>query len=209
ILFQNRASYAGFISDVGIFGRESYNFFPTDGRTYSHYVEQNPLDPAGFASGGWNPRYANLRNIKNFLNAVDAATALAPASQEAARGFAQTMEALELSYITAQRHDYGAVAEVRHGHHGSPAPRRLPRLLHGVGGRIERPQPGPGPQLVRAPIDSDGCARRHPGATGRARAGEDPYAGRATVFGRRGERMHDPRLPDLRDNHLAGSNLPE
>ena len=112
ILFQNRASYAGFISDVGIFGRESYNFFPTDGRTYSHYVEQNPLDPAGFASGGWNPRYANLRNIKNFLNAVDAATALAPASQEAARGFAQTMEALELSYITAQRHDYGTVVQL-------------------------------------------------------------------------------------------------
>ena len=112
ILFQNRASYAGFISDVGIFGRESYNFFPTDGRTYSHYVEQNPLDPAGFASGGWNPRYTNLRNIKNFLAAVDAATALAPESKEAARGFAQTMEALELSYITAQRHDYGAVVQL-------------------------------------------------------------------------------------------------
>ena len=112
ILFQDRVSYAGFISDVGIFGRESYNYFTTDGRTHSHYVAQNPLDAAGFASGGWNPRYTNLRNIKNFLDGVDAATTLAPASQEAARGFAQTMEALELSYITAQRHDYGAVEQM-------------------------------------------------------------------------------------------------
>src|SRR2546430_3081803 len=39
ILFQNRATYAGYISDVGIFGRESYNYFTTDGRTHSHYVE--------------------------------------------------------------------------------------------------------------------------------------------------------------------------
>jgi starch-binding outer membrane protein, SusD/RagB family len=112
ILFQDRASYAGFISDVGIFGRESYNFFPTDGRTYSHYVAQNPLDPAGFATGGWAPRYTNLRTIKSFLSAVDAATALTPESQEAGRGFAETFEALELSYITAQRHDYGAVVQL-------------------------------------------------------------------------------------------------
>src|SRR5438105_12668739 len=63
ILFQDRASYAGYISDVGIFGRESYNYFSTDGRTHSHYVAQNPLDPAGFASGGWGPqpRHQNPR----------------------------------------------------------------------------------------------------------------------------------------------------
>ena len=112
ILFQDRASYAGYISDVGIFGRESYNYFSTDGRTHSHYVAQNPLDPAGFAAGGWAPRYTNLRNVRNFLNAVDATTTLGADSQEAARGFAKTMEALELSYITAQRHDYGAVVEI-------------------------------------------------------------------------------------------------
>src|SRR6266571_762630 len=112
ILFQNRATYAGYISDVGIFGRESYNYFSTDGRTHSHYVAQNPLDPAGFTSGGWAPRYVNLRNIKNFLDAVDVATSIPDASREAARGFGKTIEALELSYITAQRHDYGAVAEI-------------------------------------------------------------------------------------------------
>ncbi len=114
ILFQDRVTYAGYISDVGIFGRESYNLFPTDGRTYSHYLAQNPLDPTGFASGGWGPqsRYQNLRNIYTFLTAVDGATALSAGSKEAARGFGKTMEALELSYITAQRHDYGAVLQL-------------------------------------------------------------------------------------------------
>jgi hypothetical protein len=115
ILVQDRGPYGGYISDVGIFGRESYNYFTTDGRTHSHYVAQNPLDAAGFASGGWGPgsRYQNLRNVVNFLGVVDAATTITTPSKEAARGFAKTMDALELSYITAQRNIYGAVVELK------------------------------------------------------------------------------------------------
>lgn len=113
LLVQNRATYAGYISDVGIFGRESYNFFPTDARNMTHYLAQNPLDPAGFASGGWAPRYTNIRNAFNFLSTVDAAGALSAAQKEAARGFAKTIEALELHYVIAQRHNLGAVVEVK------------------------------------------------------------------------------------------------
>ena len=113
ILVQNRATYAGFISDVGIFGRESYNFFPTDARNMTHYLAQNPLDPAGFTNGGWAPRYTNIRNTFNFITTVDAAAALSAAQKEAARGFAKTMEALELHYISAQRHNLGGVVEVK------------------------------------------------------------------------------------------------
>ena len=112
ILFQNRDPYAGYISDVGIFGRESYDYFPTDGRTHSHYVAQNPLDLAGFTNGGWTPRYRNRRNIQLFLGTIDATAAITPAGKEAARGFAKTMDALELSYITAQRHNYGAIIDI-------------------------------------------------------------------------------------------------
>lgn len=114
ILVQDRGPYGGYISDVGIFGRESYNYFTTDGRTHSHYVAQNPLDPAGFTNGGWGPgsRYQNIRNVVNFLGVVDGATAITTPSKEAARGFGKTMEALELSYITAQRHNYGAVVQL-------------------------------------------------------------------------------------------------
>ncbi|HMF88392.1 MAG TPA: hypothetical protein VK575_09945, partial [Gemmatimonadaceae bacterium] len=43
--------------DFGIFGREAYNYFPTDGRNISNYLNGIPgpqrLDPAGFAAGNW------------------------------------------------------------------------------------------------------------------------------------------------------------
>ena len=117
ILFQNRATYGGFISDVGIFGRESYNYFPTDARSVSHYLAQNPLDPAGFASGGWNPRYQTMRNIFNFIQAVNATRfnvneATNTAQKEAAIGWAETFEALELYYLITQRHNFGIVVQI-------------------------------------------------------------------------------------------------
>lgn len=109
IVRQNRLTYDGFVSDMGILGRESYDYFPTDGRSHTHYLAQNPIDPAGFASGGWAPRYQNLRNIFNFLAAVEAAVALTDEQKSAARGFAFTQKALELHYIVAQRDSAGAV----------------------------------------------------------------------------------------------------
>jgi hypothetical protein len=113
ILRQNRLTYDGFISDVGIFGRESFDYFPTDGRSHTHYVAQNPLDRAGFTSGGWATRYVNRRNIVNFLNAVENAALLSAAQKEGARGFAKTMDALELHYIVNQRFNYGAVIDIK------------------------------------------------------------------------------------------------
>src|SRR5436309_5571521 len=56
ILLTDRNNYAGFVEDVGVFGRESYDYFPTDARTVSHYLigQAGPngtklLDPTGFA----------------------------------------------------------------------------------------------------------------------------------------------------------------
>lgn len=117
ILVGNRGTYAGFISDVGVFGRESYNYFPTDARNVQHYLKQNPLDPAGFASGGWTPRYQTLRNIFNFVQAVNATNfsadpAVNTGQKEAATGFAQTFEALELYYLVTQRHNFGIVVQI-------------------------------------------------------------------------------------------------
>ncbi len=111
ILAQDRGGYGGYTSDVGIFGRESYNYFPTDGRSHTHFVAQNPLDNAGFASGNFAGRYTTLRNIDNFLGAVNIAP-LTPERAAGARGFAETFEALELHYVIAQRHDYGAVVQI-------------------------------------------------------------------------------------------------
>src|SRR2546427_12152112 len=58
ILCQKRTTFSDYISDVGISGRERFNYFPTGGRTQAPSVAQNPLAAAGFTHGGPDTRYA-------------------------------------------------------------------------------------------------------------------------------------------------------
>jgi hypothetical protein len=111
ILGQDRASYATYIGNFGVLGRESYNYGSTDARAHTHFVLQNPLDPAGFATGAWTGPYLNMRNLFNFRATV-AAASLSDARKSAANGFAGTYEAYTLMMVIAQRHDYGAVVEI-------------------------------------------------------------------------------------------------
>ena len=114
LLSQLRGPVTGYTSDVGIFGRESFNYFPTDGRSHTHYVfGPGPLDYSGFASGGgiWNAGYNNGRNIFNFLASVEIAP-ITQAEKDAAEGFAKTIEALGYLYIIGTRDTIGAITEV-------------------------------------------------------------------------------------------------
>ncbi len=107
ILIANRGGLPGLISDVGIFGRESFNYTPTDGRNTSNYLAVAQLDNAGFASGGWTGRFVNMRNAANFLEIVGAAGFLSDAEKNASRGFAKTFRALEVLYVLSQRDTLG------------------------------------------------------------------------------------------------------
>ena len=117
LLSQLRAPTTGFTSDVGIFGRESFNYFPTDGRSTTHYLN-NPgtalgLDYSGFAAGGgvWNAAYNNTRNIINFQTGV-AAAPITAGQKSAASGFAKTIDALGLLYVIMTRDSVGAVTTI-------------------------------------------------------------------------------------------------
>ena len=115
LLSQLRGPTTGFTSDVGIFGRESFNYFPTDGRSHTHYVfGPGPLDYSGFAAGGgvWNAAYNNGRNIYNFLIGV-AAAPITQAQKDAAEGFAKTIEALGYLYVAVTRDTVGGITEIR------------------------------------------------------------------------------------------------
>jgi len=115
LLSQLRGPVTGFTSDVGIFGRESFNYFPTDGRSHTHYVfGPGPLDYSGFAAGTgvFNAAYNNGRNILNFLNGVDAAP-ITQQQKDAAEGFAKTIEALGYLYVIMTRDTVGAIIEIR------------------------------------------------------------------------------------------------
>jgi len=114
LLSQLRGPTTGYTSDVGIFGRESFNYFPTDGRSHTHYVfGPGPLDYSGFAAGGgiWNAGYNNGRNIYNFLASVSAAP-IVQAQKDAAEGFAKTIEALGYLYVIGTRDTVGAVVQI-------------------------------------------------------------------------------------------------
>ncbi|MEP6550510.1 MAG: RagB/SusD family nutrient uptake outer membrane protein [Gemmatimonadales bacterium] len=110
-----RNQMAGTNRDFGVFGRETYNYFATDGRTISNYLVGIPgpqrLDPAGFASGLWTVRFQNQRNAVQLADLANA-TALSAAEKSAVVGFAKTIRALELTYVIVSRDTLGAPTDI-------------------------------------------------------------------------------------------------
>jgi hypothetical protein len=124
IMDGTRDAMAGLIQDLAVFGREGYNYFPTDGRTISNYLVGIPgpqrLDPAGFAAGNWVGRYQNQRNTVQLIEVADA-TGLSAAEKSAVSGFAKTFRALELTYVILTRDTLGAPVDIP-ADPNSPAP---------------------------------------------------------------------------------------
>lgn len=128
ILLQERNNIGGYNNDLGIFGRESYSYFPTDARSVSHYLIGLPgpnntriLDPAGFASGQWYAWYRNMKNAVNLVAFADASAALTAPQKSGVKGFAKTFEALSLYRIIVTRDTLGAPVDIP-ADASSPAP---------------------------------------------------------------------------------------
>jgi len=117
VLRQLRNGRGAFISNTGIFGRESYIYTPTEGRNTSHYLigisGANRLDPTGFAVGNWATQYGNLRDLFNLKRAIAGSAVLSAEQKSAGQGFAKTLEALELLYVISTRDTLGAVVEIK------------------------------------------------------------------------------------------------
>ena len=111
ILAQRRNNAGVFVRDVGIFGRELFNYTSTETRNTTGFLV-SPQDPAGFGSGLFFGEYRNLRNILELKTQVGAATTLTAEQTAGILGFAQTMEALELYYLIATRDTLGIPVEV-------------------------------------------------------------------------------------------------
>ncbi|MFL5464153.1 MAG: RagB/SusD family nutrient uptake outer membrane protein [Gemmatimonadaceae bacterium] len=110
-----RDGFAGMTRDFGIFGREVYNYFPTDARNISHYLIGIPgpqrIDPAGFASGNWTIRFQNQRNAVQLVEIADK-TSLSTEQKSAVAGFAKTFRAVELLYTIISRDTLGAPVDI-------------------------------------------------------------------------------------------------
>ena len=80
---------AGYVSHLGILGRESWNFDGADPR-YTTELLQGIFDPGGGAFGGnfWTAPYANIKSGFTLLHALDKVQGMTDAQKEATRGFA-------------------------------------------------------------------------------------------------------------------------
>lgn len=107
------AGQTGYIAHLGILGRESYTFDNSDPRYWDEMVA-GALDPGNgaFGGSGWAPRYANIRNANIILNSLDAVTGFTPEELESIRGFAKTIQALDLQLVVNMRDANGAVIDV-------------------------------------------------------------------------------------------------
>ncbi|MGH7669748.1 MAG: RagB/SusD family nutrient uptake outer membrane protein [Gemmatimonadaceae bacterium] len=111
VLAGDRGNLPGFINGVGELGRESYDFFPTDNRFITGWLTASVNTGTSFGGGAlWAGYYTVRRNAFQMRNTVTGAPtgAFTAAQQDAALGFADTFDALEMLYVIDARDSVGA-----------------------------------------------------------------------------------------------------
>ncbi|HEU4746939.1 MAG TPA: RagB/SusD family nutrient uptake outer membrane protein [Gemmatimonadaceae bacterium] len=113
----------GYVSLLGIVGRESYNFDPADPRFITEMLI-GPLDGGSPAFGGnlFAAPYRNIRNANILLGAVDRVVGMTDAQKSAVTGYAKTIQALDYLNVINTRDDLGAPLDVNVDPVGDPAP---------------------------------------------------------------------------------------
>src|SRR4029079_13896265 len=113
----------GYVSLLGIVGRESYNFDPADPRFITEMLV-GPLDGGSPAFGGnlFAAPYRNIRNANLLLGATEKVIGLSDSQKSAVVGFAKTIQALDYLNVVTTRDDLGAPIDVNIGPTDDPAP---------------------------------------------------------------------------------------
>lgn len=113
----------GYVSLLGILGRESYNFDPADPRFITEMLI-GPLDGGSPAFGGnlFGAPYRNIRNANILLGALNTVVGLTTAQKAAVEGFAKTIQALDYLNVVNTRDNLGAPLDVNIGPTDAPAP---------------------------------------------------------------------------------------
>jgi starch-binding outer membrane protein, SusD/RagB family len=108
---RNHAAANGYVSQLGILGRESYNFDTADPR-YIDEMLAGKLSPASpFGGNFWAAPYANIRLANIVLGAVEKVTDLSAMNKAAIRGFTKTIIALDLLEVIVTHDTNGAVID--------------------------------------------------------------------------------------------------
>ena len=108
------AERIGYVSELGILGRESYVLSGSDDRFVAELLNGSSLDPStpNFGGNFWVAPYANLRNANLLIDSLPKVDGLTDPQKESVRGFAKTMMALDLLKIINTHDFYGAAIDV-------------------------------------------------------------------------------------------------
>jgi hypothetical protein len=110
----------GWVALLGAMGREGFNLNTNSDPRYVKEMLVGPLDPGDFGSSFWAVAYANIRNSVILLHAVDGVAGLSAPEKDGIRGFAKTIQALELLNVILTRDANGAVIDVDRSPTGAP-----------------------------------------------------------------------------------------
>ena len=121
VFFGASGDIQSFIWRVGSMGREGINLSGNNTPDYSEPYF-GPLSGTGFGAALWGGRYANIRSIDVYLQALARTTELSRGEVEASRGMALTFKALAFLYIVETRAQLGAPVDVDRPVTAPPAP---------------------------------------------------------------------------------------
>lgn len=108
---RNHAAANGYVSQLGILGRESYNFDTADPRYIGEMLAGTLNAGSPFGGNFWAGPYANIRLGNTVLEAIDKVAEFSPEEASAIRGFTKTIMALDLLEVINTRDDIGAVID--------------------------------------------------------------------------------------------------
>jgi hypothetical protein len=108
------AQRIGYVSELGILGRESLVLSGSDDRFVTELLNGVTLDPTTTNFGGnfWRVPYANIRNANLLLDALPNVKGLGDPDKESIRGFAKTIMALDFLKIINTHDVNGAAIDV-------------------------------------------------------------------------------------------------
>jgi hypothetical protein len=114
-----KAGATGLVNQLGILGRESYDFDPNDGRFVTEEIQGNLNKGSPFGGVLWAGNFANIRNGYIVIHALDKLAgfddpAAAETQKSAMRGFVHTIQGLEFLGIYLTHYDTGAPIDVDH-----------------------------------------------------------------------------------------------
>ncbi|HEX3762729.1 MAG TPA: RagB/SusD family nutrient uptake outer membrane protein [Kofleriaceae bacterium] len=115
----SKSAATGLVNQLGILGRESYDFDANDGRFVTELIQGTLQKGSPFGGIFWAANYTNLRNGNVILHALEKlnvfdTAAKADAEKSAMRGYVHTLQAMEFLTLVITHYDTGEVIDVDH-----------------------------------------------------------------------------------------------